>query len=1077
MTGNKRKDSFALAIIAVAIMLTGALIPLTSSNINGVPPSPAIEVWDADDLARVGSGVIYKDEMWTLDANYIQMDDITLPETSSDITITFSTDENWGVVDDYLDVAEQGNNLNLYIDIDSDIPGLCYDLLYYYDNDSVSLSGIPVDGNTPIMVDSGSILYYYDHFIRIYKEGVADVTINIPFITEYDGYEYDYYEDVSTNVFKNFQMFVTYSCNQYPIGGQGRQFTGTYDGGGHVISGLNQNITFGSSLTDLPNYLSSDGGDLIGQYVYAGLFAYLAGEVRNLGMIDGEINLKNDDSGDGSDDGTAFYSSLAVGGIVGEALNDAKIEGCYNSNSISASSTRELRGSVYMGGIVGCATDYDTDGFQIQSCFNTGNLTSPIGMSYVGGIIGYAFFISISECYNTGEIVSTPAFTHKTSALGGIAGYMSLSTVTDCYNTADITGYVYGYADIWPCNSYIGGIVGWSELGYNFISNCYSIGQIALEEHPMPDGVGIDSRPLLAGGIVGHEYEGSTMITNCYYSDLDEILFICGIKEDYWGGYSYGIIDLGESRPPQFESGNKEQSALKSTDPGSSEFPYYSADLVFSDQYETYPISGWNFGIDQNRPPAIWSFDTARYNNGYPILTTFLREVEIEASPGGHVESITFYSVLPRGIITAEPSEGYIFDYWETEETDAERIISILHWKQDAEYSAYFAPYHMITASSDEGSVISPVGDTKVKEGDDLVLEFNAKTGYRLTGVFIDEEPLENISSGEYTFYWVEGSHTIHVTSESVAVPKYSITATSDLGSTISPSGAVSVEQGDNAVFSFVAKDGYALTSVSINGTIHDDLIDAGSYTFTNVQRNHAIAVTSEEITTIILTVNTSGGSGSISFSIDGGDILPYTSPLEVVIGSTVTLYASGTEDSGFNNWVVAGEEIDSSTMVLVIEGSITITAVFGAPAIGSKLSPEVETVALVAVTAANVVIIIALLISALENLGFISADEGWNRFISIKKTFKIIAMIIGIGAAVGAVTLVGSRRVKKGGDYVFELKVNNQVLDDIAADAYHVEYRAEGSEEWIQLNDELGKFTIPNVEHPLEIKVIYNGE
>ena len=167
--------------------------------------------------------------------------------------------------------------------------------------------------------------------------------------------------------------------NWTPIGNavtdrqQGR-FIGTFDGGGHTITGLTNN---------------SDG--------VFGLFRTIGkgGVVNNL-------NISCNISGGGD----------FKGGIV--STNYGTIENCHVSGTIS--------GSELIGGIAGYNT---TSGAQIIACSNTASIN---GSDDVGGICGDNNQSTVLACYNTGEI-------KKDSEDGGaICGY-NRGTVTSCYYT------------------------------------------------------------------------------------------------------------------------------------------------------------------------------------------------------------------------------------------------------------------------------------------------------------------------------------------------------------------------------------------------------------------------------------------------------------------------------------------------------------------------------------------------------------------------------------------------------------------------------------------------------------------
>lgn len=74
-----------------------------------------------------------------------------------------------------------------------------------------------------------------------------------------------------------------------------------------------------------------------------------------------------------------------------------------------------------------------------------------------------------------------------------------------------------------------------------------------------------------------------------------------------------------------------------------------------------------------------------------------------------------------------------------------------------------------------------------------------------------------------------------------VTLPAYIITATAGANGTISPSGAVSVNCGDNQTFTITPNPGYAILDVLVDGVSQGAI---GTYTFTNVTAIHSISAT-----------------------------------------------------------------------------------------------------------------------------------------------------------------------------------------------------------------------------------------
>ena len=191
-----------------------------------------------------------------------------------------------------------------------------------------------------------------------------------------------------------------------------KAYSGTFDGQGHTISGLNANA------------------------VVSGLFGYAKNTaIKNL-TVAGSV-------GGGS-------CSTAGGGIVGYA-DGGTIENCGNLCEV------EVRGSYPGGGIVGFAS-----GLTITGCYNAGKVSKGDGMRG-GGIVGKGENVNIYDCYNVGKIDG------YTSKRGGIVGETSGSVfVYNCYNAGSVIKAGSSNDD----DKTVRGIVGGGD-GTVQIQNCY----------------------------------------------------------------------------------------------------------------------------------------------------------------------------------------------------------------------------------------------------------------------------------------------------------------------------------------------------------------------------------------------------------------------------------------------------------------------------------------------------------------------------------------------------------------------------------------------------------------------------
>ena len=192
-------------------------------------------------------------------------------------------------------------------------------------------------------------------------------------------------------------------------------YTGTFDGGGHTITGL--------TITTKDQFV--------------GLFGYLnrAGTVKNV-VMEGIQITSNHVLMSGNTGGVVGYSwgtiencsvsgsvsgTVYVGGVVGAQI-DGSITGC--------SSSATVKGTVDVGGVAGQTNSSAT----LTACYATGNVTieiNPAKNIAGGSLVGMNAGSSLLACYATGNVTSTGSSTGYMH-IGGFLGN-NYTTVTACY--------------------------------------------------------------------------------------------------------------------------------------------------------------------------------------------------------------------------------------------------------------------------------------------------------------------------------------------------------------------------------------------------------------------------------------------------------------------------------------------------------------------------------------------------------------------------------------------------------------------------------------------------------------------
>lgn len=263
-------------------------------------------------------------------------------------------------------------------------------------------------------------------------------------------------------------------------------YGGTFDGGGHTVSGLTINnaktyqalfgYVKGGTIQDLTVKGSVKTSTKSSSYA-AGIVSY--GNPVTIKNCTNEVDV------------TASAKGYAAG-VCAYVINGSKLESCTNKGMVSGYGD-------YVGGVAGTVTGSTTT---ITGCFNHGVVTNtgkPSSYAYsTGGIAGgISTGVTVERCGNTGNITSTLKRT------GGIAGSAG-GTINACFNTGTITG-IYG----------VGGIAGDSGTSDAKVTGCYNTGDVkgvspsASFKDTNAKGIG-----GIIGGVGGTSYKAS--VSGCY---------------------------------------------------------------------------------------------------------------------------------------------------------------------------------------------------------------------------------------------------------------------------------------------------------------------------------------------------------------------------------------------------------------------------------------------------------------------------------------------------------------------------------------------------------------------------------
>ena len=228
-----------------------------------------------------------------------------------------------------------------------------------------------------------------------------------------------------------------------------RSFAGAFDGKGYEITGLNVNYTggdFNSKPAGMFEKLDSTGKILnlaVSGSVQADDKINYVGGIVGMTESGSEIRFCRSNIAVKVDAANSTTNGMAYGGVAGKV--QGAISNCLNEGTITVDN---IKNKCYIGGVagqVGSASAADL-------CWNTGSVTASSTANkniYTGGIVGYG---AATNCYNNGSV--TGATDKNKYVTGGISGS---GAVANSYNLGDVTGAkgrAYGISSVAATNSY-----------------------------------------------------------------------------------------------------------------------------------------------------------------------------------------------------------------------------------------------------------------------------------------------------------------------------------------------------------------------------------------------------------------------------------------------------------------------------------------------------------------------------------------------------------------------------------------------------------------------------------------------
>ena len=245
-------------------------------------------------------------------------------------------------------------------------------------------------------------------------------------------------------------------------------------------------------------------------------------------------------------------------------------------------------------------------------------------------------------------------------------------------------------------------------------------------------------------------------------------------------------------------------------------------------------------------------------------------------TPGGTISvvpgtSITFTLTLADGYRFVDmringnevpPSETFVVG-----DITADMNIELWLMKTDVDPGMY-----VIHAEHNGHGSVTP-SDCEVAAGGSVTLTVSPNDGYMVSSVLVNYSEVE-LSDGKLVLSNIDGNKVVSVTFEEI---EYTETVTVSVGDngTVSPSGSVVVERGEDLELTITPDDGYRIASVILDGTDVTSEVKDSVFILSNVVSDHSVRVEFEVITyTVTVTAGENGSADPTTSVVEYGKSL-----------------------------------------------------------------------------------------------------------------------------------------------------------------------------------------------------------
>ena len=239
-------------------------------------------------------------------------------------------------------------------------------------------------------------------------------------------------------------------------------------------------------------------------------------------------------------------------------------------------------------------------------------------------------------------------------------------------------------------------------------------------------------------------------------------------------------------------------------------------------------------------------------------------------------------------------------------------------------------PTYTVTVNAGNGGSVNPSGVQTVAQGSNFTFTATPNDCYQIANVTVNGTAV-TLNNNQYTISNITANQIVNVTFSQLS---YTINATADNGGSISPAGQSTVNCGDDITYTITPNNGYMVASLTVDG---QNVGSQSSYTFTDVDANHTIAATFEQIPagqiTIVVNADAEGGivTPTGTQTITSGSIFTFTvTPDNCYTIGTVTLNGTAVTLNANNQYTIQNVTTEQTVNVTFNQITYTIAASAG---------------------------------------------------------------------------------------------------------------------------------------------------